>query len=64
MYPDPAQRRLQAKKGVYPYDYMNSMERSGEINLPDEEHFYNRLDDKATLKEEYAHAKNVWDTFR
>ena len=63
LYPDPTHRRLLAKKGVYPYDYMNSMERFGEINLPDEERFPNRLDDKAISKEEYAHVKNGWNTF-
>ena len=40
------------------------MERFGEIDLPDKEHFHNRLDDKAISKEEYIHAKNVWNTFR
>ena len=62
MYPNPTQRKLLTKKGVYPYDYMNSMEKFDETSLPDERCFYNRLNDKAISKKEHEHAEAVWAT--
>ena len=38
-------QRLLLKKGIYPYEYMDSFERFGETKLPDKEKFYSSLDD-------------------
>ena len=57
-------RRLLLKKGIYPYEYMDSFERFGEIELPKKEKFYSSLSGKGITDEEYAHAKEVWETFR
>ena len=35
----PTQWGLLTKKGIYGYDYMNSMERFDETSLPHKEHF-------------------------
>ena len=56
-------RRLLLKKGIYPYEYMDSFERFGETELPEKEKFYSSLSGKGITDEEYAHAQEVWATF-
>ena len=34
------------KKGIYPYEYMDSWERFSETRLPDKEKFYSKLNDE------------------
>ena len=53
---------LMAKKGVYPYDFMDSFKKFNE-KLPSKEDFYSILNDEHISDEEYQHAQNVWDTF-
>ena len=57
-------RRLLLKKGIYPYEYMDSFERLSETKLPDKEKFYSSLSGKGITDEKYAHAQEVWETFR
>ena len=52
------------RKGVYPYEYMDSIERFKENKLPSKESFYSSLNDKNISDEDYAHAKKVWGAFR
>ena len=56
------QLRLMAKKGTYPYDYMDSFSKFNE-KLPSKDDFYNIMNDKHITDEEHQHAQNVWDTF-
>ena len=51
------------KKGIYPYEYMDSWERFSETSLPKKEDFYSKLNDEHITEDEYAHAKTVWETF-
>ena len=51
------------KKGIYPYEYMDSWGRFSEAKLPDKEKFYSKLNDEHITDEEYAHAQTVWETF-
>ena len=51
------------RKGVYPYEYMNSWERFDETSLPDEEAFYSELNLEDITDKDYDHALNVWDVF-
>ena len=51
------------KKGIYPYEYMDSWERFSETKLPEKEKFYSKLNDEHITDEEYAHAQTVWETF-
>jgi len=51
------------KKGIYPYEYMDSWERFGETRLPDKEKFYSKLNDEHITDEEYTHKQAVWEAF-
>ena len=52
---------LLIRKGVYPYDYMDSPEKLKETELPRKEAFYSRLNDEGISDEDYA--RKVWKTF-
>ena len=54
---------LLTRKGVYPYDYVSSLEKLSETQLPPKEEFYSRLYDEDISDEDYQHAVNVWNTF-
>ena len=51
------------KKGIYPYEYVDSLEKFTETSLPSKEEFYSSLNDQHISEEEYTHAKEVWKTF-
>ena len=53
---------LMVRKGVYPYDYMDSFDKFNE-KLPSKEEFYSLLNDEHISNEDYEHAQNVWNTF-
>ena len=50
-------------KGVYPYEYMDSLERFKENKLPPKEAFYSRLTGEDISDEDYEHAEKVWKVF-
>ena len=54
---------LLTRKGVYPYDYVSSLDKLSETQLPPKEEFYSRLNDEDISDEDYEHAINVWNTF-
>ncbi|XP_068737976.1 uncharacterized protein [Montipora capricornis] len=53
---------LMSKKGVYPYDFMDSFEKFNE-KLPPKEEFYSILNDEHISGDQHKHAQNVWNTF-
>ena len=59
-YSDPMKFDLLKRKGVYPYDYVDSVDKLVETALPPKEAFYSRLNDEETTNEDYGHAKTVW----
>ena len=54
---------LLTRKGVYPYDYVSSLEKMSETQLPPKEEFYSKLNDEDISEDDYQHAINVWNTF-
>ena len=54
---------LLTRKGIYSYEYMNSLEKLKETQLPPKETFYSRLNNEDISDENYAHAREVWETF-
>ena len=55
---------LLTRKGVYPYDYVSSLEKLTETQLPPKEEFYSKLNDEHISDDDYQHAINVWNTFK
>ena len=54
---------LLLRKGVYPYEYMDSWKRFKEESLPDKESFYSELNNEHITDEDYAHAQKVQGKF-
>ena len=61
--PNRERRELLIRKGVYPYEYMDSWDRFEEPELPPKEVFYSKLQDEHISEKDYTHAKKVWETF-
>ena len=55
--------KLMSKKGVYPYDYIDSFDKFNE-KLPTKEDFYSILKNENISDEDYQHAETVWNTFK
>ena len=55
------EKRQQAfQKGVFCYDYLDSLEKFDETSLPDADGFFNRLTDTEITWQEERHARRVW----
>ena len=52
---------LLLRKGVYPYEYMDSCERFNETSLPDKEAFHSKLNMEDITDVDYMHAKRVFN---
>ena len=57
------QLSLMKKKGVYPYDYMDSFKKFEDNRLPKKEDFFSLMNNEHITDEEYQHAQNVWKKF-
>ena len=55
---------LLKRKGVYPYQYIDSVAKFDETCLPPKDKFYSKLTDSDITDEDYEHAKNVWNAFK
>ena len=54
---------LLKQKGFYPYEYIDSIDRLQEKELPGKEKFYSTLTGKTITDPEYSHAQKVWETY-
>jgi hypothetical protein len=54
---------LVTRKGVCPYDYIDSFSKFNEICLPTKVQFYSQLNASHISDGDYEHAKNVWSKF-
>ena len=52
---------LLLRKGVYPYEYMDSWQRFDETSLPDKEAFYSNLNMEDITDVDYRHGKTVFE---
>ena len=63
LYIEQAKFDLVTRKGVFPYEYMDSFDRFVEEELPPKEKFYSSLSDESCSDHDYQHAQEVWATF-
>ena len=54
---------LPLRKGIYPYEYMDSWERFNENTIPPKEAFYSELNLENITDKDYEHVKKVWEAF-
>ena len=52
---------LLLRKGVYPYEYIDSWQRFDEISLPDKESVYSNLNIEDITDVDYRHGKTVFE---
>ncbi|XP_011858312.1 PREDICTED: uncharacterized protein LOC105555880 [Vollenhovia emeryi] len=55
---------LLTRKGTFPYEYVDSIDRLLETELPSREAFYSSLTGESVSDNDYEHAVNVWQRFR
>ena len=54
---------LLLRTGVYLYEYMNDWDKFNKTELPSKDKFYSNLNMKGISDKDYAHVKNVRNTF-
>jgi len=57
------QFQLVNKKGIFCYDYIDSIEKLYETKLPSIENFYNKLTKTSVSKRDYGRANKIWHVF-
>ena len=55
---------LLLRKGVYPYEYMDSWERFNETSLPDKKAFYSELNLEDITDKDYTHAQSFFEELK
>ncbi|EFA08493.1 hypothetical protein TcasGA2_TC006145 [Tribolium castaneum] len=55
---------LLIKKGVFPYDYVDSWDKLNETILPSKKDFYSTMHESNISEDSYKHAETVWQTFK
>lgn len=56
-------RRLLERKGIFPYDYVDSWEKLNETTLPTREQFYSKLTETEIELSDYEFAQKIWNEF-
>ena len=59
----PKQKELLIRKGVYPYQHMDSWDKFEEKRLPSKDEFYSKLNMSGISEKDYQHACKVWNEF-
>ena len=57
------QFNLMKRKGIYPYDYMDSFQKFNDTQLPIKKDFFSVLYNQHITHEQYNHAQTVWNNF-
>lgn len=55
--------QLLTRKGVFPYDFVDSWDKLLDKQLPPKEAFYSKLNNCHISEQEYQHAQTVWQQF-
>ena len=58
------QYNLLTRKGIYSYEYMSSLDKFEESQLPPTEAFYSNLNMSNISEDDYQHVQKVWKKFR
>lgn len=59
----PEDWQLLTQKGIYPYEYIDSLEKLQESSLPPLSSFYSTLTESTPSPADYSRAQKVWNTF-
>ena len=59
----PKQKELLIRKGVYPYEYMDSWDKFEEKQLPSKDKFYSKLNMSGISEKDHSHTCKVWNEF-
>jgi len=54
---------LLRRKGDYPYEWVDSIDKLAGTSLPSKDAFYSRLKGEGITDEDYKHTREVWDAF-
>ena len=61
-YFTPEEAELLKQKGFYPYEYMDSIEKFNDTELPPQKAFFSKLSGRGITEKNYRHTWNVWKT--
>ena len=59
----PKRKELLIRKGVYPYEYMDSWDKFEEKRLPSKDEFYSKLNMSGISEKDHQHVCKVWNEF-
>lgn len=64
-FPELSQNKLSLlkKKGIFPYDYVNSMKKLKANKLPEKTFFFSKLTNCHISDDDYKHAQKIWKVF-
>ena len=51
------------RKGIYPYEYIDSWKKFNRNTIPPKEAFYSKLNLEGISNADYEHVKKVWEAF-
>lgn len=63
-FPNENEFKLLRRKGVFPYEYLDSLEKLNDTKLPKRSDFFSKIKNEGVSKADYKHARTVWDEFK
>ncbi|XP_074026081.1 uncharacterized protein [Leptinotarsa decemlineata] len=62
-FPEQDKFKLMRQKGVFPYSFIDSLDKLNYSSIPSKVDFYDKLNEKHVSDEDYDRVKQVWNTF-